>query len=234
MICTFRPSEGVAWTGRYDRIPGDQSVFHLRNNEVKNRTWPMAERRIKGDRLSYWFDENAAVSELAGAVSRVELRFNGAAGGSFTVNEWGQVIVPSVLGDRRRYFAGVLQGEWHLLDPDDGRRPVSLEDDEDFGCGDPWERPYVGVPYHLSRGRHIYFVHRAPHGDSVQHPPHQDQELIEALLEIRHRGPVKFIVNPFGLVLTKRPTSQEWDEEKWDPVYVGRIDYQQWFAKEDI
>ena len=75
-------------------------------------------------------------------------------------------------------------------------------------------------------------VHRI--GKIPQYPPHQDQDLIEAIREVRHWGSVKFVVNPFGLVLTKRPERQQWDEEKWDPVYVGRIDYQQWFAKESV
>lgn len=31
MSCTFTPAKGlVPWKGRYDRIEGDQSVFHVR------------------------------------------------------------------------------------------------------------------------------------------------------------------------------------------------------------
>ena len=95
MSCTFHPSPGVAWAGRYDRILGDQSVFHIRSRTAEGRFWPMAERRIDGETVDYWFKENAAINALAEAIKRLQLHFNGAEGGSFTINEYGQVIVPS-------------------------------------------------------------------------------------------------------------------------------------------
>src|SRR5579884_121027 len=232
MTCQCQLSQPMTWSGRYDRIPGDTSVVHLRYSSDMGRFWPMAEWRCEGETADYWFEDGAAVRELADAVSRVQLRFNGGEGGSFTINEWGQVIVPSGAGDRRRYLAGVLRGSWSLIAPDDVNERVSLEDDDGLDCGDPWPRPYVGVPYHLSNGGRIYFVHRAPGGDLVQYAPYQDTDLIEAIRQIRRWGPVKFIVNPFGLVLTKRPSHGQWNEEDWDPVYVGRINYCYWFAEE--
>lgn len=222
----------MEWSGRYDRIPGDASVFHLRYSAAMGRFWPMAEGKCGGEKATYWFEKSTAVCQLADAVGRVQLRFNGRTGGSFTINEWGQVIVPSGLGDRHRYLAGVLRGSWSLVAPDDVNQRVSLEDDDGLECGDAWDRPYVGVPYRLSKRGHIYFVHRAPGRDEVCPAPYQDAALIEALRQVRRWGAVKFIVNPFGLVLTKRPSDGRWNEEDWDPIYVGRIDYRHWFIME--
>jgi hypothetical protein len=126
MPCRFHISQPMAWNGRYDRIPGDASVFHLRHSTAMDRFWPMAEWRCEGEKADYWFEDSAAVRELADAIGRIQLFFNGRAGGSFTINEWGQVIVPSSAGDRCRYLAGVLQGSWSLVAPDDVNERVSL------------------------------------------------------------------------------------------------------------
>lgn len=232
MSCRFEVCEPAEWLGRYDRIPGDQSVFHLRWRAACGCFWPMAEWRRGSEKADCWFEDKEAIRQMRTAIAEVQRRFNGNPGGSFVINEWGQVIVPSVEGDRRRFLVGSLSGSWCLVSPDDERELVSLEDDRGLRCGDPWNRPYVGIPYHLSERGWIYFVHRAPHGESVVYPPLQDEALIESIRSIRRRGPVKFIVNPFGLVLTKRPTQGWLDEEEWEPVYLGRINYRRWFPKE--
>ncbi len=192
----------------------------------------MAELRRGNETREYWFEETQAVQELAEAIAKVQLEFNGMEGGSFTINEWGQVIVPSAVHDRRRYFVGDLLGTWDLLDPENEGKRVGLYDDHGLGCGDPWELPYVGVPYHLSKTGRLYFVHRGLERDLIQYAPYQDARLIAALRRCRRWGAVRFIVNPFGLVLTKRPVPGRWCEDDWDPVYVGKIDYARWFAKE--
>ena len=61
----------------------------------------------------------------------------------------------------------------------------------------------------------------------------QRSDLIEALRSIRRYGAVRFIVNPYGLVLTKRPPAGRWSaEELWEPVFVGKINLDLWFEKE--
>ncbi len=232
MPCHFHVSKPKLWDGRYDRIPGDGSVFHLRYRLSMGRFWPMAEGQWGRERAEYWFEECKAVRQLADAIGQAKRQFNGAEGGCFVINEWGQVIIPSGAGDRRRYFVGVLEGSWSLVAPDDSSSIVSLDEDDGLACGDPWPWPYVGIPYHLSKSGRLYFVHRAPGRDIVEYAPRQYTGLIRAIREVRRWGAVKFIVNPFGLVLTKQPNRDDWNEEHWDPVYVGRLNYQYWFAKE--
>ncbi len=230
---TFHPSRGSQWLGRYDRIPGDQSAFHLRYNSRMERFWPLALRTVDGHTLEYWFAEDPAIRKLADTVGALQRRYGGQEGGSFLINEWGQVLVPCGSGDGRRYFAGVLQGEWVLTDPDTSFQTHSLNDDDGLECGDPWDLPYVGVPYRLSKGDRIYFTHRGPAGDRILRPEAQDRDLIASLRSVRRWGPVRFIVNPFGVVLTKKPPDRRFiDEEAWQAVYVGRIDYDNWFSPE--
>ena len=99
--------------------------------------------------------------------------------------------------------------------------------------GDPWERPYVGFPFNLSARGKIYFNQEDEEGRRSIYPKRQNLPLIEALRTVRSSGPVRFIVNPFGVVSTKRPMQQGSPEERWQPVYVGKINLDLWFEKEE-
>src|SRR5438876_1189388 len=84
----------------------------------------------------------------------------------------------------------------------------------DLQPGDPWKLPYIGVPYNLHRGGHVYFYREDESGGTTVLPPRQDPQLIQALRTVRPRGPVRFIVNPAGIVLTKCPlTDRRCSEE---------------------
>ena len=58
---------------------------------------------------------------------------------------------------------------------------------------------------------------------------------MKALRSVRPFGAVRFIVNPERVVLTKRPPRGEWQasDESWEPVYVGRLNLQEWFEREE-
>jgi len=178
----------------------------------------------------FWFERNDAISVLTRTICQIQREVNGQEGGSFIINEWGQVIIPSAVEWRQRYLVGTLTGEWHLLTPE-GKR-VSLGDDSELRCGDPWRLPYVGVPYNLSKFDRIYFQDATLEGERIIHLESEDHDLIRALRRIRRWGPVRFIVNPFGLVLTKKWRWKVFSKGVWEPVYVGRIDFSRWFPRE--
>jgi hypothetical protein len=69
-------------------------------------------------------------------------------------------------------------------------------------------------------------------GGTSEYPLAQDMELIRTLRAVRRTGPVRFIVNPYGVVLTKRPCDARQAEEQWEPVFIGRINLTRWFQKE--
>lgn len=232
MSCMFIASSPFKeWMGRYDRIPGDQSVFHIRWDSQRGRFWPLAERSSDAWTETYWFEDHAVIEELTASVNEIKQRLNGQSGGSFTINEWGQVLVPAGGDERRIFYAGQLEGTWYLREPDG--RLVCLADSAGLRGGDPWDLPYVGQPYHLSARGRVYFVRETLGERKPDYPIAQDQKLIRALRKVRRWGAVRFIVNPFGVVLTKRPVVGVNEEDFWEPVFVERLDYTKWFAREE-
>lgn len=228
----FNPCRPRTWHGRYDRIPGDNSVFHLKY--VGGRLWP----------IIYWETEDGtatcpavnceAASQLANAVERAKIMAGGSGGGSFVINEYGQVLVPASDGGGRRYLAGRLQGRLLFENPFDEDDPIDLGECDDLQPGDPWKLPYVGFPFNLGGRSRIYFYQMDDEGGRSMYPRQQDMLLIRSFRRLRRTGPIRFIVNPAGLVLTKCPTDNEWSpEETWQPFFVGKINTSKWFEMED-
>ena len=103
-----------------------------------------------------------------------------------------------------------------------------------LSTGAPWPLPYVGIPYNLHKSSKIYYYRESNDGGKSEYPPQQDLKLVMALRSIRRSGAARFIVNPYGLVLTKVPPQGAWAlEEKWEPVFVGKINRRLWFKKEE-
>lgn len=229
---TFQSCPPRQWHGRYARIPGDKSVFHLAS--IGGRMWPVI----------YWDTEEGtgtcaacecdAADQLADAVSRAKRKAGGTGGGSFVINEYGQVLVPASDGSGCRYLAGELRGRLLFENPFDEDEPIDLGDSENLHPGDPWKLPYVGFPFNLNRRSAIYFYDEDVEGGQSVYPRQQDSTLVQSLRGIRRTGAVRFIVNPFGIVLTKCPIQDAWSpEESWHPFYVGRINLNHWFEKEN-
>jgi hypothetical protein len=229
--CRFNGCRPRIWHGRYSRILGDNSVFHLRH--VDGRLWPVIQWDTEDGLAKCGATKCNAAGQLVNSVERAKREAGGTGAGSFIVNEFGQVIVPASDGGGRRYLVGELDGPLLFNNPFDEDDVIDLSDCKRLARGDAWARPYVGVPYNLSGRSKIYFYQLDKDGGHSAYPPRQDTNLIAALRSIRRSGPVRFIVNPAGLVLTKRPSGQNWSpEEDWKPVFVGRIDRNVWFEKE--
>jgi len=231
MTAQFSPCRPTPWNGRYRRVMGDSSVFHLRF--IGGRLWPVVLWDTEEGLATCRAVVCGAADGLAEAVARTKRHAGGNGGGSFLVNEFGQVIVPSSDGGRRRFLAGRLHGRLLFENPFLSEEAIDLADDMHLENGDPWKLPYVGVQYNLSRRGSIYFYQEDADGARSIYPPRQDYELIRAIRRVRPSGPVRFIVNLAGLVLTKVPfeTCQR-SEDCWQPVYVGSINPQLWFEKE--
>lgn len=175
----------------------------------------------------------SAAEELAKAVERAKLHAGGGGGGSFVINEFGQVLVPASDGGGRRFLAGQLEGRLLFENPFDANDALDLGECSNLHPGDPWKLPYVGFPYNLNGRSQIYFYRVDDEGGKSVFPQRQDASLIQTLRRIRRTGAVRFIVNPAGIVLTKCPEGENWSpEESWQPVFVGRINRSQWFEKE--
>ncbi|RLI52848.1 MAG: hypothetical protein DRP09_17095 [Candidatus Thorarchaeota archaeon] len=165
------------------------------------------------------------LQQLAQAVNRIKRAQTGQPGGSFVINEYGQVICPVADDSLERFYVGDCEGAIRFIGPDG--EVFTLNDDEYLDTGDDWNLPYVGIAYNLSRHDRIYFPLREGYDTECQYPPWPDQRLIYALRCVRPDGGVRFVVNPHGIVLTKVK-----EDGMWKPKYVGRIDYQRWFPRE--
>lgn len=231
IAATFHECRPAPWTGRYARIPGKGTVFHLET--VRGRLWPVIHWKIDEDRGICRAVECDAAEQLALAVAKAKRHAGGSGGGCFAINEFGKIIVPTTDLGGKRYLAGTLQGRLLFHNPFCPDQPIDLWDNRRLQPGDPWKMPYVGIPHHLHRDGHIYFYKQDEDGRGKVYPQQQDMELIRLFRSLRPRGAIRFIVTPSGLVLTKFPPDNDrYSEERWQPIYVGTISHQSWFSKE--
>lgn len=229
-LFVFKGSMPKLWQGRYKRPLGETSTFKLKYT-MEHGFWPVVEWDRSDERSICPACYYNSIEELVKEVNKVKIRISGKEGGAFVINEFGQVIVPTILGDGERWLVGEVEGVLLFEDPYDGDI-INLSDDARLQTNDPWEKPYVGVKYNLHRDSNIYYYDSEL--DSSEYPPEQDKELIKKLRKVRRYGAVAFIVNQYGLVLTKIPEGEyREDDDKWMPVYVGRINYNLWFKKEE-
>lgn len=218
----FRPRTPTTWKGRYARLPGQHYVFRARTDN----TIDIVDKQddVEATCTAVW---TQSVVELARAVNEVKRKWTGKAGGSFQINEFGQVLVPLAGEFTERVYVGDCEGAITFQSPD-GRR-FTLADDHGLQCGDPWPWPYVGMPFSLSKKNNVYFREKSGPDEEAKFPPVQDYELIRRLRRLRPQEGCRFIVNPHGVVLTKVQTPQG----QWRPTYAGRINPARWFVKEE-
>ena len=224
----FTPIKPRAWCGRYGRIPGGLSVLHVRHSQRHRGPWPYALMTEDEDRGTCWALDSPDIEKLVKAVQSGKQMFGHYASGSFLVNEYGLVLVPASDGDGRCAWVGTVQGKLQFQNPFDKNAIYDLSDDHGLACGVVWKRPYVGSKYNWSYQHGIHFRNEDDGGRFNTICPHQDNVLIAALQKVRSEGYIRFIVNPHGLVLTKKQV-----DGIWKPIYVGRVNYKLWFAREE-
>ena len=227
----FHTCQPMPWHGRYGRVMGDSGVFHLRY--TGGHLWPVLIWETDAGAATCRAIDCAAAVGLVDSVARIKRCFGGGGGGSFVINEYGKVLVPASDGGGHRFLAGRLDGRLLFENPLRAAEPIDLGNHEMFGNGDPWRLPYIGIPYHLHRRSRIYFYQQDESGGRSIYPPQQDFELICAIRKLRPYGPVRILVTPSGLVLTKLPpNSRTLSEDRWEPVFVGAINPEIWFEEE--
>lgn len=220
----FGPQE---WEGRYRRIEGRAPVFHVRKYDGR---W-MIQIDVVDEDCTSTFNARSSpdVERLTETINSIKRRHNGKNGGAFLINEFGQVLVPA--HNSPPFCVGETRGLLLFVNPETGQI-IDLSNDQRLKIGDPWDKPYVGMAYNLSQGSRIYSQLVS---GGIAAPPTQDQNLIRKLRKLRPYGPVRFIVNPYGLVLTKiRKGEFRSSDDTYRAVYVGRIDYAKWFEKEEL
>ena len=254
MAFEFYPCEIEYWSGRYGRIVGNGTSFHIRYCDDELRL--MLDWRTDDETAQCLAKDSSGVRDLIKAVSNGKkfLGSGGGGGGSFIINEYSQVIVPSSSGNGERVIVGEIDGRLLFDNPLEDGNDIDISDFSELECGDLWELPYVGVAYNLSMDSEIYYKRKEggsggrkksckrrrgsiPYAVDMaierELPPVQDIELITNLRKVRNTGGTRFIVNPYGIVLTKRPVGS-WNDQIWEPVFIGHVNFERWFEKEDV
>jgi hypothetical protein len=214
------------WNGRYLRVPGETTAFHVRL--VEGDWWPVVDWLL-GDETGHcpMVDDDDAPA-LAAAVNAGKAALHAGLGGAFLIDEYGRVLVPAHDGKRASVVVvAECSGPLRFENAFQPGTVFDLYDDQGLESGDPWERPYVGLRHNLSRRDELYFWHEDAQGAQMLYPPSQDAALIASLRQLRPYGPVRFLAGPGGVVITKLPPA-------WEPCYVGRIDLAGWFPKEKL
>jgi hypothetical protein len=224
----FRPLTAHTWNGPYNRVPVASTTFHIRL--LGGEWWPVVDWTLGRDTASCPMVDAGPVRELAAAVNAIKTAAGAPPGGAFLINEHGAVLVPAwERQDAIVYLTGECAGPLRFHNPFDDDRPFDLYDDRSLKSGDSWHRPYVGLQYQLSRFDELYCWQESADGGIKLEPPGQDAAMIEALRRLRPWGAVRILVGPGGIVITKVPVGTT-----WRPVYVGRLNLDTWFPKEQL
>jgi len=225
MTTTFRfdgLTEPARWTGRYNRIPGKEPVFKAKIDGSAHAYWAPWN---SGEVLTSRFVDQPGVRDMVTAINRTKERYANQAGGSFQINEFGQVLCP-LTGSAARYWVGNASGVPVFEDPRNPGATFELCLPASTQPDTPWERPYIGMKFNLDGNDSIYF--QEDDGDTRRklRLSKSDPDLIRRLRLVRGNGQtIRFIVNLHGIVLTKR-------HPHWQPVFVGFINLNLWFPKQ--
>lgn len=225
------PDSPRVWSGRYAKIPGETTALHVLRI---NGEWRPVVKWAQGDiTVECPMVASNDAAALATAVNAGKGFLSGGRGGSFLINERGQILVPaSGPNDYRRAIVGECSGPLRFEDSAVGRGTFDLADDSGLDPGDVWDRPYLGVPHNLSGRNELYFWEEGADGGGKALPRTQDSALIGALRGLRGAGPVRYVAAYGGFALAKVPVGN-WPRQRWEPRYVGRIDFGKWFRKEN-
>lgn len=227
----FRACEPVQWTGRYARVMGDSGVVHLRYSQ--GRLWPVLVWETNAGVATCPAVRCETAAASADAVAKAKRYLGGEGGGAFVIDEFRRVLVPASDGGGHRMLVGRVTGPLLFENAFCPREHFDLTGAEPLATGTEWQCPYVGVPYNLHRGSKIYFYQQDKQGGRCIYPPSQDLELIRRIRNLRPYGPVRILVTPGGLVLTKVPPSTRTVvEDHWKPVFVAAINPSLWFREE--
>lgn len=223
---TFYPCSPKEWNGRYKITKSNENVFHLKYNQNLGQWWPTI-NFVDGFDTGYCpAVDMGNLRELANSVNSVKNTYHFSDGGSFLINEFGQVIVPTI-GDGR-VLVGEIDGKILFENVFNGGI-IDLSDTNALSFGDPWTLPYIGIPYNYDPNGGILFQEKK--GSFREFATKQDSDLNNKLYRIRNGDYCRFIVNPWGVVLTKKPPYLYGGQ--WESAYVGNINYNMWFDKEE-
>lgn len=167
--------------------------------------------------------------ELVEMVNEVKQEFNGALGGAFYINEFRDVLVPTVGGDC--YFAGTYQ---RTLEFDMDGQTIGPKALPGLQPGDVWSGPHVGIRYKLKAGGRDISYERVS-GSRVteyrlsdEHGPDDAAALAKRLATHKSDAGGRIYLNEAGEFFAP-PSSPAGDY-----TYLGGLDEDLWFPPPDL
>lgn len=183
-----------------------------------------------------WYPTTEDHPDLCEMVNDVKLSLDLPPNGSFYINEYQQVVVPTARSDRY-FYAGEYENplEFEIEGRVLSGKPLD-SDGNPLSPGDLWIGPHPGIPYILAAG-----------GNDIKYtirPRPQVEKTIKLSKEIgidraravarsirRVKGFLggRFYVNEFQSIFA--PVSRE---SNWEYVYIGELDMGKWFPIPEI
>lgn len=187
----------------------------------------------ESDEGELWYPINEKHSKLVEMVNIIKNDVAGSLGGSFYINEFKQVIVPTAI-DNRYFLAGEYNVplqfvfENHLISGD-----AMTLDGTPLSPGDEWEGPHAGIPYIITAGAKDIRYEYSPRPQvirKVQLSKYQKPETVRKICRMiyQYKGGSggRFYINEFLHMFA--PINE--NELKY--VYIGKLEsLDDWFPK---
>jgi hypothetical protein len=167
--------------------------------------------------------------ELVEMVNEIKHQYNGAYGGAFYINEFLDVLVPTV--DRECYFAGTYQKR---LTFDLEGQIISPKAPESLRPGEEWSGPHVGVRYKLKAGGRDISYEKVTGTRQTEHRLSDVRGADDAARLARrlaqHKGDAggRVYINEASEFFS--PPAQPGDPY----IYLGNLDEDYWFEPPDV
>ena len=164
--------------------------------------------------------------ELISMVNLVKEEISGFAGGSFYINEYRHVLVPSAT-DSNCYFAGVYE---ETLDFDFEGTSINSIAPANLNPGERWDGPRVGIKYKLNAGASDISYMKVANSRMAEYRlseyigKQRAGELAKSIGAIKGTKGGSIYVNESLEIFA--PVEEG---NTWTKLYVGTLDLQEWF-----
>jgi hypothetical protein len=228
----FKPlARPVLFDGYYGKEAGHPYSFRLRPRGT-TKFWPHADWIIANKHLEIPFvlapgqPYDVAPRDLTVALAEIVKLHGAKFDGSFIINEFGGVLVPSRDGSQV-FHVGDWKGTIWMEDayhPDGD--PIELYGVEGLRIGDTWKHPYVGMSYTTAVfGDKVLLTTRSGQG-AMGPRGYFDAEVLPLLRRVHWDSKMQFLVTYGGLMLTRVSLAAKGDPEP--PVFCGTLDLDKW------
>lgn len=183
-----------------------------------------------------WYPTTEDHPNLCEMVNAVKLSLNLPPNGSFYINEYQQVIVPTIDSDRY-YYAGQYKKALEFEIEGNTLSGEALDaDGKPLSPGDAWNGPHPGIPYILTAGGNDIKYKTRPR-PQVERTIRLSKEIgigranavAESIQRVKGFSGGRFYVNEFRAIFA--PVLRA---SSWEYIYIGKLNMENWFPATEI